>query len=33
MVVCDEDGIVYDIWFHSVSYHEVRLLRIRYNNE
>jgi hypothetical protein len=24
MVVCDEDGIVYDIWFHPASYHEVR---------
>jgi hypothetical protein len=24
MVVCDEDGMVYDIWFHPASYHEVR---------
>jgi hypothetical protein len=30
MVVCDEDGIVYDIWFHPASYHEVRSLRIRH---
>jgi hypothetical protein len=30
MVVCDSDGIVYDLWFHPASYHEVRSLRIRY---
>jgi hypothetical protein len=30
MVVCDENGMVYDIWFHPASYHEVRSLRIRY---
>jgi hypothetical protein len=30
MVVCDENGIVYDVWFHPASYHEVRSLRIRY---
>jgi hypothetical protein len=30
MVVCDEDGMVYDIWFHPASYHEVRSLRIRH---
>jgi hypothetical protein len=23
MVVCDENGMVYDIWFHPASYHEV----------
>jgi hypothetical protein len=25
MVVCDENGMVYDIWFHPASYHEVRV--------
>jgi hypothetical protein len=30
MVVCDENGIVYDVWFHPASYHEVRSLRIKY---
>jgi hypothetical protein len=30
MVVCDSEGIVYDLWFHPASYHEVRSLRIRY---
>jgi hypothetical protein len=30
MVVCDKDGMVYDIWFHPASYHEVRLLRMRH---
>jgi hypothetical protein len=30
MVVCDEDGMVYDIWFHPASYHKVRSLRIRH---
>ena len=30
MVVCDSEGVVYDPWFHPVSYHEVRYLRIRY---
>jgi hypothetical protein len=30
MVVCDSEGIVYDLWFHPTSYHEVRSLRIRY---
>jgi hypothetical protein len=29
MVVCDEDGMVYDIWFHPARYHEVRSLRIK----
>ncbi len=24
MVVCDSEGIVYDLWFHPASYHEVR---------
>jgi len=23
MVVCDENGMVHDIWFHPASYHEV----------
>ena len=27
MVVCDSEGIVYDLWFHPASYHEVRSLR------
>ncbi len=30
MVVCDSEGVVYDLWFHPASYHEVRSLRIRY---
>ena len=24
MVVCDSEGIVYDLWFHPASYHEVK---------
>jgi hypothetical protein len=24
MVVCDSEGVVYDLWFHPASYHEVR---------
>jgi len=28
MVVCDSEGVVYDLWFHPASYHEVRSLRI-----
>jgi len=27
MVVCDSEGVVYDLWFHPASYHEVRSLR------
>jgi len=23
MVVCDGEGVVYDLWFHPASYHEV----------
>jgi hypothetical protein len=30
MVICDSEGVVYDLWFHPASYHEVRFLRIRY---
>jgi hypothetical protein len=30
MVVCDSEGVVYDLWFRPASYHEVRSLRIRY---
>jgi hypothetical protein len=30
MVVCDENGMVYDIWFHPASYHEIKSLRIRH---
>jgi len=30
MIVCDRNGIVYDIWVHPASYHEVRSVRIRY---
>ncbi len=30
MVVCDTEGMVYDLWFHPGSYHEVRSLRLRY---
>jgi hypothetical protein len=26
MVVCDSEGVVYDLWFHPASYHEVRFL-------
>ncbi len=29
MVVCDSEGIVYDLWFHSASYHEVRFAKVR----
>ena len=28
-MVCDKDGMVYDLWFHPASYHEVRSLRLR----
>ena len=30
MIVCDRNGVVYDLWFHPASYHEMRSLRIRY---
>jgi hypothetical protein len=30
MIVCDRNGIVYDMCVHPVSYHEVRSVRIRY---
>lgn len=30
MVLCDTDGVVYDVWFHPASYHEIKSLRIRY---
>jgi len=30
MIVCDRDGIVYDMWVHPASYHEVKSVRIRY---
>ncbi len=29
MIVCDRNGIVYDMWFHPASYHEVKFVRIR----
>jgi hypothetical protein len=29
-MVCDEDGMVYNIWFRPESYHEVRSLRLRH---
>ncbi|MCX8075460.1 MAG: hypothetical protein N3C57_00360, partial [Aquificaceae bacterium] len=29
MVLCDEDGVVYDIWFTYCSMHEARAYRIR----
>jgi hypothetical protein len=29
-MVCDKDSMVYDIWFHPASYHEVRSLRLRH---
>ncbi|MFZ8786977.1 hypothetical protein [Thermocrinis sp.] len=25
MVVCDSEGVVYDLWFHPASYHELWL--------
>jgi len=28
MVLCDENGIVMDVWFHPASYHEVKSFRI-----
>jgi hypothetical protein len=30
MIVCDRNGIVYDLWVHPASYHEVKSVRIRY---
>ena len=30
MIVCDRNGIVYDLWVHPVSYHEARSVRVRY---
>uniref|UniRef100_A0A7C5X1S7 Uncharacterized protein n=1 Tax=Thermocrinis ruber TaxID=75906 RepID=A0A7C5X1S7_9AQUI len=30
MIVCDRNGIVYDMLVHPASYHEVRSVRIRY---
>jgi hypothetical protein len=30
MIVCDRNGIVYDMWVHPASYHEVKSVRIRY---
>jgi hypothetical protein len=30
MVLCDTKGIVYDIWFHPASYHEIKPFRIRF---
>jgi len=29
MVLCDENGVVYDIWFHPASYNEVKSFRLR----
>ncbi|MGC8677797.1 MAG: hypothetical protein ACP5UF_06250, partial [Hydrogenobaculum sp.] len=29
MVLCDTNGIVYDVWFHPASYHEVKSFRLR----
>ncbi|MDW8096016.1 MAG: hypothetical protein RMI51_04375 [Aquificaceae bacterium] len=29
MVLCDEDGVVYDVWFTCGSMHEVKAYRIR----
>lgn len=31
MVLCDEDGVVYDVWFKPGSWHEVRAYRERLN--
>ncbi len=28
MIVCDRNGIVYDMWVHPASYHEVKSVRI-----
>jgi hypothetical protein len=30
MIVCDSEGIVYDLWVHPASYHEVKSVRIKY---
>jgi hypothetical protein len=30
MVVCDSEGVLYDLWSHPASYHKVSSLRIRY---
>jgi len=30
MIVCDSNGIFYDVWVHPASYHEVKSVRIRY---
>jgi hypothetical protein len=30
MIVCDGNGVVYDMWVHPASYHEVKSVRIRY---
>jgi len=30
MIVCDRNGIVYGLWVHPASYHEVKSVRIRY---
>jgi hypothetical protein len=30
MVVCDSEGVVYDLWFHPAGYHEVRFLVDRF---
>jgi hypothetical protein len=30
MIVCDRKGVVYDMWVHPASYHEVKSVRIRY---
>jgi len=29
MVLCDKNGVVYDIWFHPASYNEVKSFRLR----
>jgi hypothetical protein len=33
MVVCDKNGMVYDIWFHPASYHEVMSKWFRFLTE
>jgi hypothetical protein len=30
MIVCDRNGIVYDLWVYPASYHKVKSVRIRY---
>jgi hypothetical protein len=33
MIVCDGNGVVYDMWVHPANYQEVKSVRIRYQKE